>query len=168
MVKPFVEMNLGLIKSGIEKTKQGFEAGKEKAIGALSQAMGEYSEDTLSEAQSKAPVGKTGDLKASGTTLGPERQGEAIVCLVSFNKIYARIQDLGGDIKPVRAKALFIPLRDNVRPGQPGLIFGIDFVLAKKVTLKGNRYLTGTIEGRVPTATELLGRRVTQLMEVPA
>ena len=172
MVKPFVEFDLGKLKATTAEAVKALDNAGEKQIESFRQAMGEYSEDILAEAMQKAPMGKSGfstspgELKGSGTVVGPEIEGDAIVYYVAFNKVYARIQDLGGEIKPKRARALFIPLVPGVRPGQKGLIEGIDFVLAKRVVLKGNRYLTGTVTGRIPTAAEMIGKRATQLMEV--
>lgn len=165
MVKPFVEFDLGKLKATTAEAVKALDNAGEKQVESFKQAMGEYSEDILAEAMQKAPV-ETGGLKGAGTVVGPEIEGDAIVYYVAFNKVYARIQDLGGEIKPKRARALFIPLVPGVRPGQKGLIEGIDFVLAKRVVLKGNRYLTGTVQGRVPTAAEMIGKRATQLMGV--
>lgn len=135
----------------------------EKALtAAINQAIILYVEDFLSEAQQRAPV-KTGALRAAGTIDGPHEIGDGIEVFLGFNEEYARIQDLGGDIRPVRAKALFIPLREGVRPlkkGDPRRAtqkFGVDFVLAQKVTLKGSQYLTGLMPERAAKAPEAIG-----------
>lgn len=64
---------------------------------------------------------------------------------------YARIRELGGEIRPFRAKFLFVPLRRDVRPNQPGLVFGRDFVLSKRVWHPGTNVMQYAIR------RELLG-----------
>ena len=58
---------------------------------------------------------------------------------------YARMRERGGVIVPFRAKRLFIPLKPDVRPKQKGLIFGVDFVLAKKAVQTGSNIMENTI-----------------------
>jgi hypothetical protein len=55
--------------------------------------------------------------------------------------VYARMRERGGVIVPFRAKFLFVPLRPDVRPNQPGLVFGRDFVLSKRVVQKGTHVM---------------------------
>lgn len=50
-------------------------------------------------------------------------------------------------IVPKNAKALFIPLRRDVEPDDPGLKRGVDFVLAKSVRIRARPFLPKAVEG---------------------
>ena len=161
MTEPFITMDIGKLQASIRDTVKGLEAAGADAEKTFEQALHAYAEDVLSEAQARAPVGRSGELRGSGTVVpgvGAGHDGDGLVVFVGFNKVYARMRDQGGTIVPVRAKALFIPLRDGVRPGQPGLEWGVDFVLAQVVHQTGNGYLTGTFNRRKGSAAADIGK----------
>ena len=70
---------------------------------------------------------------------------------------YARIHEFGGVIRPKKAKALFVPLRRGVVAGMPGLVHGVDFVLAKKVTIPQRSYLRKALDENRPKILEAVG-----------
>lgn len=141
------------------KKSLGNLAGIEKAFKeGAALATVQFAEHILGEAGAKAPLGE-GPLRASATVEGPVIELDVIVVYAAFNIVYARMRDLGGEILPVRAEALFIPLRKGVRPGEPGLVRGVDFVFAKRVVQKGNRYWSSTLDENVPNAAVEIGQR---------
>ena len=143
---------------------------EDRAERAITQAVVEFSEHFLSEAQKRAPV-ESGALRAAATVEGPSVEDDIIVARIGFNLIYAAMRDQGtkglpgGVLRPVRAKALFIPLRKGARPGDPTLKWGVDFVLAKEVKQKGNGFFTLTFEEMKAVANKQIGERVTALLE---
>ncbi len=160
--QPFFDMDDRAIGREVARLDKSLDlAGRDFERGA-ELALVQYAEDTLSEAQMRAPH-KTGLLRGSASVDVEKRDGQTTVWM-SFNTPYSHIQDEGGEIRPVRADALFIPLRDGVVPGDPNLEFGTDFVLAKKVTIKGNQYLTGLIPERSRAMPKAVGRRAFQIM----
>lgn len=168
MVKPFITIDANRVQADISKVKKTLTGLTRGVVEALDLAMFQYGEDILDEATQKAPIGQTGDLRASGDVVSAEEGQATRVVYVVFNIIYARIRDQGGTIRPVRAKRLFIPLRDGVRPGQPNIKFGVDFVLAKEVTQKGNGYLTATFDARKVNAEQMIGKRVFEILAAGA
>jgi len=125
---------------------------------ATSIALRRMGQEVRSDAVSWAPV-KTGDLSRS-ILMSPQFPKTRVT--VGTNKPDARIQDLGGTIRPKRAQYLTIPLggtRGSIRSHTGGFFIkskrgnllyvkkagkGIKplFVLKKDVTLKGKPYLT--------------------------
>lgn len=171
------------LRKSLQATARRFDATQKQLMRAIDIAVVKYAEDTLREAQERAPVGKSagrdssgkftakgGGLRASGTIDGPNQIGDGIEVLIGFDKVYARIQDLGGTIFPVRAKRLFVPLREGVHPLKPGdprrkdQKSGVDFVLARSVTLPGSRYLTGLLPERTARAPEAISTTVIEIL----
>jgi hypothetical protein len=85
--------------------------------------------------------------------------------LIGSNLVYAEIQEYGGDIVPKKAKALFIPLSDKGRKGGEGLLFGIDFVYSKKVTIKPKGYFSRGMESSFDGITGILKKMLSDLGE---
>lgn len=166
MGEPFISVDKRRILKSIRETVKGLRLLEDRFDIALKRAVVEYAEDTMGEAAMRAPV-DTGTLSGSGTVDGPHDDAEGFKVNVAFGgpaKDYAPIQDLGGTITATPGKSLFVPLRKGVRPGEPGLTWGEDFVLTKSVTIKGNRYLTGLIPSRQRAASSAVGRRVLELI----
>lgn len=174
MAKPFITIDGNRIRADLKKVGVVLNGLTESIKKATAQAMVEFMNDVQADAQQKAPIGDTGDLRASATTTDPAPDGEGIVVYTVFNIVYAAMRDQGtkglpgGVLKPVRARRLFIPLRKGVRPGQPGLVMGVDFVLAKEVRQKGNGYLTATFNERKVNAGQLIGQRIFELVRAGA
>jgi hypothetical protein len=154
--KAFVSIDTSRLNSDIQATIAGLEAAGESVQERFKQSMLQVAEDILSQAQEKAPHGD-GTLAGSGTVVDAG-VGEEVLILVGFNLVYAHIRDQGGVIRPVKAKALFIPITKGARPGMPGLKLGVDFQLVPgpmthktEVRQEGNRYLTATFEHRQGT-----------------
>lgn len=169
------------LRRSLQAASRRLGATEDELFKAINQTIVKYAENTLEEAQERAPVGTGGGgklksaapgaLRASGTTDGPHEIGDGIEVFVGFNIEYSRIQDLGGDILPVRGEFLFIPLRAGVRPlkkGDPRRATqkrGVDFALARKVTLPGSQYLTGLMPERAAKATEAIGTKTIELLK---
>ncbi len=130
----------------------------------VAQALVQYGEFILAEATFRAPV-DTGALAASGIVTDPVVIDDEIIVIVGFNKVYAAIQNEGGTIRPVRAMALFIPLRKGVVAGDTNLEFGVDFVLAQEAILIGNDYWNDAIDENLPDAARLIAERVTTFLK---
>ncbi len=161
------------LRRSLAKGLRDLKVTEKETIEAANEAWVKYAESTLEEAQERAPVGTggggklksapPGDLRASGDVDGPHDIGNGIEVFIGFRKVYARIQDLGGTIVPVRAKRLFNPLREGVQPLKKGdprrkdQKQGFDFALAKSVTLPGSRYLTGLMPERAANAAPAVG-----------
>lgn len=160
MSRRFIDLDLGPMMRSIRTSVEGVEKARKVYEAAAQTAVVQYAEHIVGIAGQRAPIGKSGELRASGTTQGPEIVADGFVVWAAFNIVYARMRDVGGTIYPVRAQALFIPLKDGVRPGQDGLKWGEDFVLAKKVVQVGNRYWSGTLDENLPMATALIGKNV--------
>lgn len=109
MGKPFITIGTGNLKAQIDRINTSLDHTAEMALAATEQAMKEVAEDMLSKAQAKVAV-RSGDLQGSGMVNQPVITGEEITVRWGFNKEYARIRDQGGDIVPVKAKLLAIPL----------------------------------------------------------
>ncbi len=151
------------LRRSVAKGIRDLKVTEKETMEAMNEAVVKYAEDTLSEAAQRAPSGN-GALVSSATIDGPHQISDGIEVFVGFNLVYARIQDLGGTIRPVRAKALFIPLRKGVRPirekddpRRKTQKFGVDFVFAQKAVIKGNRYLTGLMPERAANAAPAVG-----------
>lgn len=117
----------------------------------------------LGDAQVRAPRDK-GQLRNSGDVDLINNDNARI----SFNTEYAAIQHDGGDIGPINAKALAVPVHKTAkgrsprefndlhyaqRKGKPPILYrkkgkGIEvmYVLVKKVTIQGKFYLSGAVE----------------------
>ena len=117
--------------------------------------------------ESPVPVGYTGELQDSGVVESDARRGEV---KFGFNKIYAAFQDQPNrygavEIRPRVKKMLYIPLNRKGalthaygrNPREEGLVYGVDYVLRKKVRipiksygseLGPNHYFSETISRR--------------------
>lgn len=141
---------------------------------AVGDAWFAFMTDIVNIARDRAPAGETGDLRASGIVEQPIFTKGMVIVNAGFNVVYARVRDEGtgylpgGVIRPVRAEALFIPLRSGVHPFDRGLKWGIDFVLAKEVRQEGNRYWTGTLEDFMPQASRIVGRTAFAILKARA
>jgi hypothetical protein len=119
----------------------------------------------LGEAQQRAPYDK-GQLRGSGDAR-LIKNGESV--RISFNTEYAAIQHEGGDIYPVDAKALSVPIHPSAKGKSPRdfddliyikrngkaplLVRKIGkgkiqpmYILVKKVHITGKKYLSGAVE----------------------
>lgn len=150
---------LGLAKADLQRLA-------DKIDDITANAMKQFAENLVGEAGARAPI-KSGDLRASGFVDEPRIVGDGIIVAAGFNKVYAHIQDVGGIVRPVKAGALFIPLRAGVYPIKgkrarkaAGFKYGVDFILAKEAKLVGNQYWTGTLQQFIPEAATLIGRQV--------
>lgn len=161
---PFVTIDVEKLKESSEDVIAKLEQLGVNVEKEFDVALAQVAEDILSDATAKAPIDE-GHLRAAAQTVGPYKDAQETVVLIGFNIVYARIRDKGGVIRPVRAKALFIPLRKGVRPGQPGLTLGVDFQLVPgpmtnktEVRQTGTGYLTLTFEARAPRASADVGK----------
>jgi len=152
--------------------------GKEAALGiAVRTSLFRIGNDARNMANGLAPR-KTGSLTRS-IIMYPTSPTTYVD--IGSNLVYARIQDLGGEIRPKSGKYLTIPLpgvRGSIRSHSGGFFIrskagnllyvkkagnGIKplFVLKDSVKIKGNRYLSTTFEffkgGR---AREIVGEEV--------
>lgn len=159
-----LELDTRALDRELRKLDKSLDRTSQEGEIALGQAQVEYGEDMLNEASRRAPH-KEGNLIGAGVVDGPHRSREGWLVVLGFNIEYAAIQDVGGDIRPKDAGALFVPLRDGVVPGDPSLVWGEDFVLAQKVHIPGNKYLTGIIEERTQKMAPALARRMFDLMK---
>ncbi|MCJ2530691.1 MAG: HK97 gp10 family phage protein [Candidatus Thermoplasmatota archaeon] len=158
-----IELDMRALDRQLRRLDKNLDRASKRGEAALTQALVEYGEDTLAEARQRAPH-KHGALRGAGVVDGPHTTKDGKEVIVGFNIEYAAIQDVGGDVVPKRAKALFVPLRDGVVPGDPDLEFGVDFVLSQKVHIPGNAYLTGILQDRKAKMARALGRRMFDLM----
>jgi len=91
--------------------------------------------------------------------------------LIGSNLVYAEIQEYGGDIVPKTAKALFIPMSSLGRKTGPqkgggsGLVFGTDFILSQKVTIKPKSYFARGMESSIESIMNILGKSLSDLGE---
>jgi hypothetical protein len=131
---------------------------------------------------------KTGRL-VNSITGGVERDGDTVAGFVSVGVPYARIQELGGEIRPVRAKWLWVPLTGpktrgalkNMTPSEfvssPGSVYLPTnggkiamkkvgdmlvplFALRAKVNLPPRPYLGPAIEVAVEKLPELIEKHL--------
>lgn len=131
--------SMGLVKKNLKMFEWAFKL-------AIYRAIVEYAQKFIAKAQNRAPVGE-GMLRGSATVVPTtDATGETVGVVAGFNIVYAHMRDVGGVIRPVRAKALFIPLRKGARPGDKSLKWGVDFVLAQVVVQKGNLYFSLTVD----------------------
>jgi hypothetical protein len=102
----------------------------------------------LTEASARAPV----ESGALGEARRRERvvEGQRVAVRFGFSRRYAAFQDAAGrtpgeviEIRPKKAKALFVPLHPGARrhrpgadPAEEGFERGLDYVLASKVKIK--------------------------------
>ncbi len=133
----------------------------------VSRAVGDayfvYAIGIVTLAKERAPV-ETGELVSSAFVDAPEVKGPIIIIKAGFKAVHSRMRDVGtsflpgGVLRPIRAEALFIPLREGALPNDPNLKFGIDFVLAKQVRQEGTRYWSATLEEQLPQMSRIVGR----------
>lgn len=168
---PVISLNVSRLKKDIRKVNGNLEKVKRLIPQALGLAMAQYMEHVVSLAQAKAPVGNSGDLRGSNFVTEPTVEGGTVSIDGGFNIKYARMRDRGGIIRPVRAKALFIPLRPGAVPVRgkaaqkaSGQVLGRDFQLVpgpltrkRVVRQKGNRFWTSTLEETIPEAPKRVG-----------
>lgn len=98
---------------------------------------------------------------------------------------YARMRERGGEIKPFRfwsmsfigkdgkpaffkGRGLFVPLRPDVRPRQPNLIFGTDFVIAKRVRQSGTHVMEYAIRRELFSPLSKLRTRLAKRLSIAA
>ena len=87
----------------------------------------------------------------------------------------ALMQEYGGEIRPVKAKALFIPLtvaaakigaqKDKSVQRASGLIFGTDFAFAQRVNIKPKGYISRGIETSSAKIPTYLGAAISRALE---
>lgn len=165
MVKPFFEFDARALKVSVDKTRKSIDEFGQRAVAALMEATIKYAWDMVGTAEQRAPVGTTGNLRASKNVLTEYADGgKTLIATAGFFIKYARIRDQGGTIKAFRAKSLFIPLRRGVLPGQPGLKYQVDFTLKKQVTQRGNRYFSSTVEEYRRGAANRIGAAVVKIL----
>ncbi len=147
-----------------KKTLRSLGVSKGQVRRAVGDAWFQFMSAVVGLARDRAPSGETGNLRDSAFVERPVFRGDMVIVAAGFRVIYARMRDLGteflpgGVLRPVRAEALFIPLHSGVFPHQSGLIFGVDFVLAKEVRQEGTRYWTGTLEEVLPNTSRIVGK----------
>lgn len=173
MARPFIEINGKRIRTDITKIQKVLNASVQEMQAALQTATENFGEFILSRSLPKTPK-DTGALRASAGVTDGELTADGVVVFVFYNIVYAKIRDQGGIIRPFppgrpgrsgKGKGkLFIPLRKGVVPGQPGLVFGKDFVLAAEAKQKGNQYLSGTLQQVQPQASQLIGQEVFRIL----
>lgn len=186
MVKPFITVDSGNLKAQIDRVNNSLDRTAEIAIAATQQAMEEIANDMVSKAQAKIKV-MSGDLQASAFVF-PELRGDEIVVSWGFNKEYARIRDQGGDIVPVRAKLLAIPLDPIMTATGPrfsspreeqnlelvpilNYVFLADkatgefhWLLTPHVHQEGSHYASGTVQEEAQNVAPTVARRVGELL----
>jgi hypothetical protein len=98
----------------ITQLLSGLGEAKERGINAALHALDQFGEHVLGDAQQLAPV-LTGFLKASGTTLPAERNGDQITKVLGFNASYAAAvhEVLDVDHPNGEAKYLETAVRNN-------------------------------------------------------
>lgn len=167
---PFIKFDTASLRKSLNVVRDRVQVFEARYKEAVTQSTVQYAEHFLSEAQKRAPIDE-GTLRGSSTVLEPLNQGDTLLVQAGFNLIYAAYQDQGtkglpgGVLRPVRAKALFIPLRKGVRPGDPNLVRGVDFVLAKEVRYKGTGYFTLTLSEMKPLAAQAISERVLAILK---
>jgi hypothetical protein len=88
---------------------------------------------------------------------------------VSESVPYGAIQEYGGIIRPVTAKALFVPTSVRgrkvgpVKGGGSGLIYGEDFIFMQKVTIKPKTYFARGIQTALSGIEKIIGMVVYNL-----
>lgn len=158
---------------------KGKEALLTRAVGISLKRMGQ---EARSMAIGMAPR-KTGDLVRS-ILMTPAFPLKYVS--IGSNKVYARIQDLGGVVTPKAGKYLTIPLpgvRGRIRTHAGGFFIrskagnllyvkkqgsGIKplFVLKEKVNIKGTKYLTATFEYfKRSRSKEIVGEEVAHVLK---
>jgi HK97 gp10 family phage protein len=101
---------------------------------------------------------RTNELAGSLTSKVKKGRKE-VVGQVGTKVKYAAIHEFGGEIRPVRAKALFVPLREGVEPGQSDLVFGVDFILTQLVKMPKRPYMQPSIPETAPMLRRILGEK---------
>jgi len=159
-----------VLKDTANAVTKGIAQGKAAAMLAMRQAMAQYAEHFLSIAKERAPKDK-GDLASRGQVVEQRDETQLTVAfIVGFNIVYAAIRDQGGVIRPVHARALFIPMREGVRPVKgkaaqkaSGNKWGVDFVLAGQVVQQGNRYFSSTVDQAKRDAAPKISKRAREI-----
>jgi len=104
----------------------------------------------------------TGSSGLSGSITFDESQIARLKGIVGAHKDYDAIQEYGGEIRPVRAKSLFIPMSTlgrKVGPtpgGNPILKYGRDFIFKQVVYIKPKRYFERGIDSAMPAMIQYL------------
>ena len=166
----FISINKKALKSEVKKASDQIGELGRRYLRAAAQAMLEFTLDTLSIAQERTPI-REGRLRESAEIGDVFLSPDFFSIQGGFNLVYAAAQDLGAIIRPVTARALFIPLIDGATPGDPTLKLGVDFMLVPGPTTKkdfveipGNLYLTGIMPERNAILTQAVGRRTFEIM----
>lgn len=184
-VKPFVTMEAGNISAQVGKVGKELDRISGDVVKAAGRALDLLAENMLSEAQAAAPV-DTGRLQESGTTEPLVFEGTEIVKRWGFNSKYARIQDQGGTIVPVRAQMLSIPLSDAAKKMASPLEMGKDnlelvpilgqlyladkktgefhWLLVHSVTLEGTRFVSNVVQARKDDAPRFVAAEVSKAL----
>jgi phage gpG-like protein len=95
----------------------------------------------------------------------------ALKALVGAYTPYAAIQEYGGIIRPVMAKALFIPMSPRgrktgpVKGGAVGLTYGEDFIFLQKVEIKPKSYFSRAVDKAFPSIKGMLENTVATIAE---
>lgn len=187
MAKAFITVDTGNLKAQIDRVNNQLDRAAEVAIAATERAMVEIAEDMLAKAQAKISV-RSGELQASGIVLPSEIKGDEINVRWGFNKEYARIRDQGGDIVPVKAQMLAIPLdpimtatgpRFSSPREEPNLelvpilhyLFLADkdtgefhWLLTPHVHQEGNQFVSGTVQDEAQNVAPTIARRVGEIL----
>jgi len=86
--------------------------------------------------------------------------GTRITAQIGTNVSYAAIHesDTPTTIVPIRAKALFIPISRTAKLHgyQKGMKYGVDFAMAKKVTIKPRPFLRPAVEDMRPRVLQMI------------
>lgn len=173
-----VDVDTKNLQKGITKLLKDVETG-----GRILFEMELIANEVLNRAIESPVPRDTSDLERSATTVIDKSKKEVVF---GFNKVYAAFQDAPGRtapyiIRPVRKKALFIPLTKRARlhragndPAREGLQRDVDFVIRKQVTipikpygseLGPNHYFSETLKRNVNFILESLATRIGRLME---
>ena len=146
--KPFIALDVKALVNSIKETRKGFSITAALVREAMGKGMAMVMEELGEDAKAHAPHRDGGLNNRWQTNVEMNDNGNLLIGTCGFNIVYANVRDIGtahlpgGQIRPVRAKALFIPLRKGARPGDKSLVRGVDFVLSGGVTQKGNRFWT--------------------------
>lgn len=185
MSAPWIQMDAGKVAAQVDQVNKNLDAIREKYIAALTQAVVEYANDTVAEAQQACAV-RTGNLKGSASVSDPLITDTQVSCVGGFNIAYAYKRDQGGPIYPSKARMLAIPL-DKILTGagvprysspreEQGLfvlkLWGrvflakrtrrtveLHWVLKDHVDQKGDGFFSRVVEARKTEAANIIGLR---------
>ncbi|MCE5281964.1 MAG: hypothetical protein LLG93_07660 [Deltaproteobacteria bacterium] len=184
--KPFITIDDKAVSVGIHATMAAIEKQGAVAVAAVRYALAQFADKIAMESGPKVPVGLSrgsgSGLRGSWAATDPVMESDGTMTVVcGYNTVYAAMRDQGGTIRPVRAKALFVPIKPGARPGDPNTFLiprvgkpplvctrssgkrsvnipEVVAVLVKSVKQKGTFYFTSTVEALRPQAPEMIGR----------